>query len=127
MKAGPPLAPVGAYFFSAPLHLYLIASPEDSANLRLSVYDATPGSAKHAIIRGVVLGVHPNNVIISSRCVLVPMALASENNQDRLWMTPTSRQDFDKLNSTFQEVARFLFGEEDIDYIKLLKLPPRGD
>ena len=40
---------------------------------------------------------------------------------------PTSRPDFDKLNDTFPEVARFLFGEEDVDYIKLIKLTPRGD
>jgi len=66
----------------------LIMEERLTENLRLSVFDAIPGSAKYTIIRGVVLGVNRNNAIISSRCVLVPMALTSEGNQDRLWRHP---------------------------------------
>lgn len=116
------LRSVGAYFFNFANSLYLIGSPEGSVNLRLSVFDvASEGPNKQGIIRGVVLGVRDLS-ILSSRCILVPMESVVREEWEYLYKTPIGRKDFDVRAGIFPEICRFLFGEEAVSYMHLIRL-----
>jgi hypothetical protein len=116
------LRSVGAYFFNFANSLYLIGSPEGSVNLRLSVFDvASEGPNKQGIIRGVVLGVREYS-ILSSRCILVPMESVTREEWEFLYKTPIGRPKFDLRADIFTEVSRFLFGEEAVSYMHLIRL-----
>jgi hypothetical protein len=120
------LESVGAYFFSD-RYLYLVASPRDgTVDLRLSVFNAI-GAPRQTIIRGMVLGVGLTKIILSSRCVLIPSKHISEDRQKELYGEPMERSVFEeKMANELGEVSKFLFGEETVDYIRLMKLTPHS-
>ena len=110
----------GTYFCSISTisNLYLIASPEGIVNLRLSVFNVEPTRPeRQSIIRGMSLGVGRTNTILASRCVLVPMNFTP--HVDELYKQPMARPDFELLGDEFLEIARFLYLEEQVPYIKV--------
>ena len=120
------LESVGAYFFSD-RYLYLVASPRDgTVDLRLSVFNAI-GAPRQTIIRGMVLGVGLTKVILSSRCVMVASEHICEDYQNELYAEPVERSRFEaKMVGELSEISGFLFGEEAVDYIRLMKLTPQS-
>jgi hypothetical protein len=119
------LKSAGAYFCSD-RNLYLIASPLDSVDLRMSVFNVIPG-APQMIIRGMVLGVSRTKTILSSRCVLISSEHIDDGSQRQLYEAPTARPSFEKkMVDELDEISTFLFGEQTVDYIKLIKLTPQS-
>jgi hypothetical protein len=111
---------VGVYFCEPP-NLYLLASPRKSADLRLAVFRAA-SSHKQEVNRGTSLGVNPKKTILASRCALFRGDLDAET-RERLWDQPMQVNEFKAIGARFEEMARYLYGEEKEDYdIKLIKL-----
>lgn len=108
---------VGAYFFNQTNNLYLIGTPEGSVNLRLSVFDLS----KETIIRGVVLGVRDQS-ILSSRCVIVTTGSVKKEDKETLYKERLKKDVFEGLSDLFDEIGRYLFGEEPEKHIDLIKL-----
>jgi hypothetical protein len=122
----------GAYFRAA-LNLYLVASPSDALDLRMSVFNVMPRDddqdltkeETQKVLRGLLLGVSLKNDMFNSRCVLISAASVSKEVEEALWIAPLDRSSFDKVKSLDDEVelaklSAFLFGEETVDFIKLL-------
>jgi len=111
---------VGVYFCEPP-NLYLLASPKKSADLRLAVFRAA-STHKQEVNRGTSLGVNPKKTILASRCALFRGDLDVEI-KERLWDQPMQINEFKAIGPRFEEMARYLYGEEKEDYdIKLIKL-----
>jgi hypothetical protein len=107
------LQAAGAYFCFE-RNLYLLASPIDSVDLRLSVFNVIPRSRQN-IIRGMVLGVTRTKTILSSRCVLVTADRINEAVLNQLYEKPCVRAAFAKISDEFSEISTFLFGEETVE------------
>jgi len=111
---------VGVYFCEPP-NLYLLASPKKSADLRLAVFRAA-STHRQEVNRGTSLGVNPKKTILASRCALFRGDLDTET-KERLWDQPMQVDEFKGIDPRFEEMARYLYGEEKEDHdIKLIKL-----
>jgi hypothetical protein len=108
-------------YFCCDQHLYIVASPTQTVDLRLSIFNIMPTSEQR-IIRGMALGVTSKKTILSSRCVLVRTSLVKEPIQAELWDAPATIGSFKEISAEFAEIGDYLFGEESVDYIKLIKL-----
>jgi hypothetical protein len=105
---------VGAYFAND-ANLYLVGTPLRSVDLRLCVLNIIPGD-KQPILRGLVLGVSYRGTIITSRCLFVRSDSIDPVSRKAFVKAPLSKEEFQKK---FSEGADFLFGLEELAYIKI--------
>lgn len=115
----------GAYFFSEH-NLYLIASPSDAVELRMSVFNAV--ETEPQLIRcGMILGVTNSRSIIGSRCVLLPLDdVDVAKALPELYPNPVPEHVFESIMPRppheLGKVKPFLYGEVAFDFIKPVKL-----
>ena len=132
------LVEAAGVYFCEDNNLYLLASPEGHVDLRLSIFNVLSSSSMRSkqpqeILRGMALGVNPKKTILSSRCILIRPECVEPEVANQLWDEPATKDSFKIINANpqsfktqFQEIAEYLYGEESVDYIKLIMLAAPG-